>query len=53
MTVSSTGGVAASYPDMLGTYIQDFTAASDHPTYKKDGYILYFLNVRLVRPDLP
>ena len=48
VTVSSTGGVASSYPDMLGTYIQDFTASSDHPTYKKDGYSLYFLDVRLV-----
>ena len=44
VTVSSTGGVASSYPDMLGTYIQDFTASSDHPTYTKDGYSLYFLD---------
>ena len=51
VTVSSTGGVAASYPDMLGTFIQDFTASTDHPTYKKDGYSLYFLDVRLVLTD--
>ena len=45
VTVSSTGGVADNYPDMLGTFVQDFAASTAHPTYRKDGFTLYFLNV--------
>ena len=48
VTVSSTGGVANNYPDMLGTFIQDFSASTDHPTYRKDDLTLYFLNVSAV-----
>ena len=48
VTVSSTGGVANNYPDMLGTFVQDFSASTDHPTYRKDDLTLYFLNVSAV-----
>ena len=32
-----------SYPEMLGTYIQDFDMSSDHPAYVKDSYYMYYL----------
>ena len=43
LVVSSTGGVSDLYADMLGTYIQDFDASSDHPAYTKDGYTMFYL----------
>jgi len=43
IVVSSTGGISELYPEMLGTYMQDFDAQSDHPLYTKDGHTLFFL----------
>ena len=43
LSITSTGGIASTYPDLLGTYQQDFAASGDHPAYTKDGNTIFFL----------
>jgi len=42
--VSSTGGVSTNYPEMLGTYRQDFDASSEYPVYTKEEHSLFYLD---------
>ena len=35
LSITSTGGIASTYPDLLGTYQQDFAATGEHPVYTK------------------
>jgi len=44
LTITSTGGIAATYPDLLGTYKQGCEAAGDHMCYSKGSNYLFFLN---------
>jgi len=43
LSVSSSSGVSSSYPELLGTYRQDFSASSDHPVYTKDDKTIFYL----------
>jgi len=43
LTVSSTEGIAANYPQVLGTYRQDYNITGEFPVYVKDHKHLYFL----------
>ena len=35
---------SSTYPELLGTYVQDFDASTDHPAYSKDGHTIFFLD---------
>jgi len=43
LSITSSGGVASNYPDLLGTYKQDFDASGDHPSYTKGELTVYYL----------
>ena len=44
LTLTSTGGIATTYPDLLGTYTQGCEVAGDHMCYSKGSNVLFFLN---------
>ena len=36
---------STNYPEMLGTYRQDFDASSEYPVYTKEEHSLFYLDV--------
>merc|ERR1719244_210664 len=45
ITLASTGGIGTTYPEILGTYNQDFSRSGSRPSYyKSDGWHLHYLD---------
>lgn len=35
------------FPELLGTYVQNYEASTDHPAYEKDGHTMFYLDDKL------